>query len=207
MNRNNWTNEPMKPPDLKFEQHLRQLKPTGCDELVTDTFYRAGWEASAHSRVASASSRRWRTMSTLLTGALCGVVISAGFSSWRGRSNDAASRMPVAANVKSPTADGSPVPPPVTVPESERNANAIVNWPELTASFLPWQQVLAEPDTGVDTPTTLPLSVAARQQWSDAQITNIPQSHGRNTTTNEAPATSPVMRAFPVTEQRVLELL
>ncbi len=195
----------MKKADLKFEQHLQQLKPTGCDEIVSDTFYRAGWEARAQSCVALASSRRWRTVSTLLAGTVCGVVISAGDSSWRGRSSDAISRMPIAANVESATAEVSAVAAPVTVAESERNA--IVNWPELTALFLPWQQMLAEPQAGVIPAATMPLSVAARQQWGDGRITTFPQGHGRDATTNEVPAQSPVMRAFPVTEQHVLELL
>jgi len=205
MNRSNWTNELMKNTDSKFEQHLRQLKPTGCDELVTDTFYQAGWEASARSRVASGSSRGWRTVSTLLTGTLCGVVISAGFNTWRDRSVDATSRMPVAANVEPTTEDGIAVVPPVTVGESKRNA--IVNWPELAASFLPWQRMLAEPEAGVIPPAARLLSVAARQQWGDERITNFPQGRIHDAATNEAPAQDPVMRAFPVTEQRVLELL
>ncbi|APZ96205.1 hypothetical protein [Fuerstiella marisgermanici] len=195
----------MKNTDSKFEQHLLQLKPTDCDKLITDTFYQAGWEASARSRVASASSHRWRTVSTLLTGTLCGMVISAGFNSWRDRSVDATSRMPVAANVEPTTEDGIAVVPPVTVGESKRNA--IVNWPELTASFLPWQRMLAEPEAGVIPPAAMPLSVAARQQWGDERIANFPRGYSRHAATNEATAQNPVMRAFPATEQRVLELL
>ena len=71
----------------EFEQQLKQIKPTSCDTLQADTFYRAGW-AAREAQVENTrlpEQQRKPLFRPFATGLICGlctavcVALSAGF--------------------------------------------------------------------------------------------------------------------------------
>ncbi len=72
-------------PRTAFERQLRQLKPAQCDQLLPDTFYRAGWQAALQSKNVrpedSAVGRR--PGRSFASGLLCGLLVSVGLAAWQ----------------------------------------------------------------------------------------------------------------------------
>lgn len=70
----------------EFETNLRAARPTGCDNLIAETFYRAGWEAHAVQLASpEAGCFKWNSsraaaLRTFGVGLLCGLLLTVSVS-------------------------------------------------------------------------------------------------------------------------------
>lgn len=218
-----------------FENTLRQFKPTSCDERLPETFYQAGWDACEQANKSAAKSRlpvpvpvsTIRRVQNFGTGLLCGVLASAGISAaglWQMEAEP--STQIVSEEVikqESVVAGSDGVDERVDGVESAIAANqveghqiiggdaiALPDWNSITSIFSPWNGLQATPSANLDSPATLPLSIAARQQWSFVVASrNATPSSGVHSEAiqQQSLEKKAMLSTSPLTEKLLLELL
>ena len=195
-----------------FETQLRKLAPVRCDDLVEDTFYRAGWHAAMQSLQQTnvvAGRRKW-SVGSFTSGVLCGLMCCVlAITAWSSLP-DTTSSVQI---VKTVVPDQETMQAEVVIPKDD----PIVEHPPQSQPvnlFSTVTSIFQWPSPGrieFRNSTSIPvrsLSVAAQYQWSNMVVSESTIQRGRTsqTTSSEVSDRSP-LRAFPVSEAELLDLL
>ncbi|MCA9049073.1 MAG: hypothetical protein KDA89_10125 [Planctomycetaceae bacterium] len=214
----------------EFEQQLRELRPVGCDQLLPETMYQAGWDAcrravnaksSAGKQTAETSAERRHRLGTFAAGLACGLAVSVSVSLWSLGTNksETAPRI-VQQNAERTLPDDVVVLPEESATESGDTTahpetsvmpvTAAVDWWPITHWFPPWQ-LDSLPQQSEPVPVaTRPLSVVARRHWSSVVMSTVPKALEEFTPSaghDQETQTRIPLHAFPAREALLRELL
>ena len=195
-----------------FEQNLKALAPVSCDDLVPDTFYRAGWEACAAQPAMQSqhSPQRSRPLKAFSTGLACGVlcaVVLTGVQNFPQpeHADLVASSAAVSVSLAESMdlADNGLVEPSVPIPPE-----SVGEWSGLFAGFSIWNSLQDAGSPSTRAPAERPLSPAAQRYWSSLVRTE-PTSRaddGESSHVDSASDRIP-LRSFPLTDAVFEEFL
>lgn len=197
-----------------FEDQLKQLAPSACDELISETFYKAGWEACAASKAAAVPSSPKHTASSaklFCTGLACGLMCAVGAFLWAPMNSEGTSSINVGAiGVRS-------APQSLAVQtaamESEADLPDLppmdIAWNDLWADLLPWNAGPSNIPDEFEPRATQALSPAARHYWSSVVLADpgfaLPAAD--SLMSDEVKTRRTPLRSFPATGRVLDELL
>ena len=194
-----------------FEHQLQQLTPANCDELLPDTFFRAGWEAcQAQSPTARTVEPHRRLPRSFGAGLLCGLILSVGIMVLPSSMNSA--------NDQSAAVTGVPDADPMTMmsqsderiaqdeslQEREQPQN---EWKNLVADLSPWSFSGHDRSEQLTPLAVRPLSPVARHYWSQIVVAEPQSWRGGDDEFTESTDGRLQLRSFPATEKVFEEIL
>lgn len=183
-----------------FEQQLKQLRPTNCDDRLADTFYKSGWDACQKSleRRSIKPIRSSRSVPTFVTGLACGLMVSICSLFWAFQ-GDQKDQVMVVDKPREPSAE-------IALPDSSQK---ILSRPQSeVTSMVPDRSIWKIDDLFVVSPLSVekssPLSLAAKNSWmAQMQSVNHPLVTAK---TNTGPEQD-TLTSSPLNQQRLNELL
>jgi len=203
--------------DSEFEQQLCQSRPSGCDDLLPDTFYRAGWEAALQSlprKAENSTKPTWRR--TFVAGLACGLMVSLGLTAWERSSRDDGQQNNTTI-VKQTPVEKTPSTTPDERPGQERSSVATVleQGPQIVARNLTQHQgpeistgnFLNAQQPSTNAPFVAALSPAARHHWSCVVSGNPESKSSASGNGEERSEQQTQLRSLPGTSQILKDLL
>lgn len=188
-----------------FEQHLKQLRPTNCNDRTADTFYQSGWNACEKSaRVQSKGQGGLRrSMPTFATGLACGLMLSVATVLWSSTSEDT-NRTTVVDLPETTSADNAMTEHAIaehveTKTNSEQQQVASL---ETSGPFWKIEDLFRASPVSVEKPS--PLSLAARNGWY-AQIQTV--HHSNSTSETVANIRPEPLTLSPLNQQLLNDLM
>ncbi|MEZ6123440.1 MAG: hypothetical protein R3C49_09730 [Planctomycetaceae bacterium] len=221
----------------EFEQQLRELRPAGCDQLLPETMYQAGWNAcqsatkaksAAGKQVSGGSAERRHRLSSFTAGLACGLTVSVSVSLWLLGTDKSESAPEIVQQNAEPTLrkdviiveedDATEKPTEATdfTPQPETPefpvtpVTVAVDWWPILRWLPPWQ-INSLPQQAEAIPAaTQPLSVAARRHWSSVVMSTVPKAPDEFTPSaghDRKTQTRIPLHALPAREELLRELL
>lgn len=202
-----------------FEEQLRSLQPSSCDQLTESTFYQAGWKAAEAALASRASSQKKssRPVHSFVTGLVCGLLVSvASLFNWQSTSTE--NVLPVASETSAEEKTQPPPTPAAAVAEEDKTAidiavieQSVESDPQLQTELtrlFPWNLIFQSRVPEPVPAEMRPLSAVSRRFGSsvvaaDSSLT----SHPRDTRTNDDLPDLRPLRSGPLTEEIANELL
>lgn len=220
-----------------FERQLRELRPAGCDQLLPETMYQAGWDAgqraakaksTAGTQTAEPSAERRHRLGSFAAGLACGLAVSVSVSLWLLGINRSAPAPEIAQQNAEPTLrkdviiveedDATEKPTEATdfTPQPETPefpvtpVTVAVDWWPILRWLPPWQMNSLPQQAEPIPAETRPLSEVARRHWSSVVMSTVPKALDEFTPSaghDQETQTKIPLHAFPAREELLRELL
>ena len=189
-----------------FERQLRELRPAGCDQLLPETMYQAGWDAgqraakaksTAGTQTAEPSAERRHRLGAFAAGLACGLAVSVSVSLWLLGTDKSESAPEVVQQnaeqtlpedgiivaedetTEGPTEPTEFTPQPETPETPEFPVTPVtvaVDWWPILRWLPPWQMNSLPQQAEPIPAETRPLSEVARRHWSSVVMSTVPKA-------------------------------